>query len=165
MIDVSAFGTGITIVATSSFPMGFGLSSFADDEDPISISEVEVSGFEKLYDGSIFTFDKTSPILLSVGVMPNTDDDTNLKILMQMRKSSPQLLPLPDTTSMVINYADGGRVILSQGIILSGALADSITTQGRKKGNVYHFVFGTFAGAQSVTELAATVAQAALSLL
>lgn len=165
MIDVSAFGTGITIVATSSFPMGFSLSSFADDEDPISISEVEVSGFEKLYDGSIFTFDKTSPILLSVGVMPNTDDDTNLKILMQMRKSSPQILPLPDTTSMVINYADGGRVILSSGIILSGALADSITTQGRKKGNAYHFVFGTFAGAQSVTELAATVTQAALSLL
>lgn len=164
MIDVSAFGTGINIVATTSFPMGFSLSQFADDEDPISIQDVEVSGFEKLYDGGIFTFDKTSPVLLSVGIMPNTDDDSNLKILMQMRKSSPSLLPLQDTTSMIITYPDGGRVVLTSGSILSGALADSITTQGRKKGNVYHFVFGTFAGAQSASEIVAGIAQNLLSL-
>lgn len=164
MIDVSAFGTGITIIATTSFPMGFSLSKFADDEDPLSVEQVEVSGFEKLYDGSIFIYDKTSPILLSVGVAPNTDDDINLKILLQMRKSSPSLLPLPDVTSMVVTYPDGGRVILSNGSIISGAIADSITSQGRKKGNAYHFVFGTFAGAQSFTELAAGVVQTALSL-
>jgi hypothetical protein len=165
MIDVSAFGAGITIVALTSFPMGFSLSSFSDDEDPLNVEQLEVSGYEKLYDGSIFTFDKTSPVLLSVGVMPNTDDDTNLKILLQMRKSSPQLLPLPDTTSMVITYPDGGRIVLSDGSILSGAIADSLTAQGRKKGNVYHFVFGTFAGAQNFTELAATIGQNLLSVL
>lgn len=165
MIDISAFGTGINIVATTSFPYGFPLSQFADDEDPISIEDLEVSGFEKLYDGSIFTFDKTSPVLLSVGVMPNTDDDANLKILMQMRKSSQHILPLPDTTSMVITYPDGGRVILSNGTILKGAIADSITAQGRKKGNVYHFVFGTFAGAQSASQVAAGIVQNLLSVI
>jgi hypothetical protein len=165
MIDVSAFGTGITVVATSSFPVGFQLTSFADDEDPLAIEEVEVSGYEKLYDGNIFIFDKTSPVLLSVGIIPNTDDDINLKILMQARKSSPHILPLPDTTTMIITYPDGGRVVLSGGGILSGALADSISSGGRKKGNAYHFVFGTFAGAQSFTELAATVARAGLALL
>lgn len=165
MIDVSAFGTGIMVLSTASFPQGFSLSQFADDEDPLNVEQVEVSGFEKLYDGSIFIFDKTSPILLSVAVMPNSDDDINLKILMQMRKSSPSLLPLPDTTSMVITYPDGGRVILTNGGLISGALADSITTQGRKKGNVYHFVFGTFAGAQNFKELAAGIATSVLGLL
>lgn len=165
MIDISAFGTGIMVLSTESFPQGFSLSQFADDEDPISVEACEVSGFEKLYDGSIFIFDKTSPVLLSVGIMPNTDDDINLKILLQSRKSSPNLLPLPDNTSMVVTYPDGGRVILSSGGILSGPLLDSITTAGRKKGNVYHFVFGTFAGAQTVKEVAAGVAQTALSLL
>lgn len=165
MIDISGFGTGITIVATTSFPVGFTLSSFADDEDPLNVENTEVSGYEKLYDGSIFTYDKTSPLLLSVGVMPNTEDDINMKILMQMRKSSPQILPLPDTTSIVICYPDGGKVAMSNGTILSGPLADSLTAQGRKKGNVYHFVFGTFAGAQSASELVATVAQNILSLV
>lgn len=165
MIDVSAFGTGITIVSTASFPVGFQVTSFADDEDPLAIEPLEVSGFEKLYDGNIFTFDKTSPVLLSIGVNANTDDDINLKILLQARKSSPQLLPLPDTTTMVISYPDGGRVVLSNGLMISGAIADSISSAGRKKGNVYHFVFGTFAGAQSFKELAATVLRAGLALL
>lgn len=165
MIDVSAFGTGITIVSTASFPVGFRLTSFSDDEDPLTVEQVEVSGFEKLYDGSIFIFDKTSPVLLSVGVNANTDDDINLKILLQARKSSPQLLPLPDTTTMVITYPDGGRVILSNGQLISGPIADSITSAGRKKGNVYHFVFGTFSGAQSFKELAASVVRGALSFL
>jgi len=159
MIDISGFGTGITIIATTSFPVGFTLSSFADDEDALNVENTEVSGYEKLYDGSIFTFDKTSPLLLSVGVIPNSSDDSNLKVLMQMRKSSPQLLPIVDTTSCVICYADGGKVAMSNGTILSGALADSLTAQGRKKGNVYHFVFGTFAGAQSASELVQSVAQ------
>jgi hypothetical protein len=165
MIDISAFGTGITVIATTSFPVGFSISSFADDEDPLNVENTEVSGYEKLYDGSIFTYDKTSPLLLSVGVIAGSDDDINLKILMQMRKSSPQLLPLPDTTSMVICYPDGGKVAMSNGTILSGPLADSLTAQGRRKGNVYHFVFGTFAGAQSASELVATVAQNVLSLV
>jgi hypothetical protein len=164
MIDISAFGTGITIIATTSFPVGFTLSSFADDEDPLSVENTEVSGYEKLYDGSIFTYDKTSPLLLSVGVMPNTEDDQNLKILMQMRKSSPSILPLSDETSIVICYADGGKVAMGNGTILSGPLADSITSQGRKKGNVYHFVFGTFVGAQSATELVSSIAQNILSV-
>jgi hypothetical protein len=165
MIDISAFGTGLTIVATTSFPVGFQVTSFADDEAPLDISNVEVSGYEKLYDGTIFTYDKTSPILLSIGVLPNTSDDINLKVLMQQRKSSAQLNQLADTTSLIIKYADGGYAAMSNGSIISGALADSLTTQGRKKGNAYHFVFGTFAGAQSATELVATVAQNALALL
>jgi hypothetical protein len=165
MIDISSFGSSVAIISTQSFPMGFSLTQFADDEDPLTVEEVEVSGYEKLYDGNIFIFDKTSPILMSVAVMPNTDDDINMKILMQMRKSSPQLLPLPDTVSAVITYGDGGRVILSNGGVLTGSLADSLSKDGRKKGNLYHFVFGTFAGAQNFTELAAGVASAALGLL
>jgi hypothetical protein len=165
MIDISAFGTGITIVSTASFPVGFEVTSFSDDEDPLTVEQCEVSGFEKLYDGSIFLFDKTSPVLLSIGVMANSDDDINMKILLQARKSTPSILPLPDTTTMIITYPDGGRVVLSNGQMISGPLADSLTASGRKKGNVYHFVFGSFEGAQSFKELAAGVARAALSLL
>jgi hypothetical protein len=66
MIDISAFGTGITVIATTSFPVGFSISSFADDEDPLNVENTEVSGYEKLYDGSIFTYDKTSPLATTI---------------------------------------------------------------------------------------------------
>lgn len=111
--------------------------------------------------GRFSFFYKTSPIKLSLTVIPNSTDDINLKILLQMRKSDPVILRGMDSTSMIISYPDGGRVILSNGSILSGPLADSIQASGRKKGNTYKFAFGSFAGAQSFSELISTVARIA----
>lgn len=165
MIDISTAGSGITIFSLSSFPMGFRLTSFADDVDPFSVETTEVSGFEKLYDGNIFTFDKTSPIMLSVGVIPNTADDINLKILLQKRKGSASRISIADDVTMVVVYPDGGRNVLSQGAILGGSIADSLTSGGRKKSNEYHFVFGSFDGFQSFRQIVGDLTNAALSLL
>lgn len=165
MIDVSGFGTGITVVAIQSFPAGFNLSQFADDADPLQVEAVEPVGYEMLYDGSLFAFDKAAAIKLSVSVIPGSDDDINLKILLQARKGAVKLVPLPDVTTMAISYPDGGRVMLTNGTIISGPLADSIQTTGRKKGNQYTFAFGSFAGAQSAKQLVSSIAQNLLSLL
>ena len=51
MINVSGTGTSVTLLALQSFPMGFTLSNFADDIDPMTSEEVEPTGFEMLYDG------------------------------------------------------------------------------------------------------------------
>jgi hypothetical protein len=161
MIDISTAGSGLTIFSVNSFPMGFRLSSFADDADSLVIEPTMVSGFEKLYDGTIFGFDKTSPILLSVGVIPNTDDDINLKILLQTRKSNPTYISLLDTVTMVISYPDGGRNVLSGGVMLGGSIADSMLSGGRKKSNTYSFAFGSFDGFQSFRQFVGNVAQAA----
>jgi len=165
MIDISSAGSGITIFTLSSFPMGFRLTSFADDTDSLNVEATEVSGFEKLYDGNIFTFDKTSPIMLSVGIIPNTEDDINLKILLQKRKSNTSNISLADAVTMVIGYSDGGRNVLSKGAILGGAIADSLSPTGRKKTNEYHFVFGSFDGFQSMKQGISTVVRAGLSVL
>lgn len=165
MIDVSGFGTGVVIVALESFPMGFGLSQFADDTDPISAKDVEPIGYEMLYDGALFSYDKAAPVEVSVALIPGSDDDINCKILLQNKKSARNFLPLPDITTMIITYPDGGRVILTSGTILKGPLVDSVMSSGRKKSNVYTFVFGTFAGAQNSKELFAGVVQNVLGVL
>jgi hypothetical protein len=164
MIDVSGFGTTITIVALTSFPIGFTLSDFADDIDPVVAEDIEPTGFEMLYDGTLFPFDKAAPVTLTVGVIAGSDDDINLKIILQARKSngSNAITPFTDLTSAVINYPDGGKIILSNGALISGPLVDGIQSAGRKKGNAYKFVFGTFAGAQTRKEVVATIAQAFL---
>lgn len=160
MIDISTAGSGITIFSLTSFPMGFHLSAFADDVDPLVVEPTEVTGFEKLYDGSIFAFDKCAPVLLSVAVIPNTPDDINLKIMLQKRKSSPSIIQVKDDCTMVIGYADGGRNVLSQGTILGGSIADSLTSVGRKKTNEYHFAFGSFDGFQSYRQVISFATQA-----
>jgi hypothetical protein len=164
MINISGFGLSIIVVALSSFPTGFELSAFSDDTDPLTIDPIEPTGFEPLYDGSLFFYDKTAPIKVSVSVIPGSDDDINLKILLQARKGAPPHLPIPDITSMIVRYSDGGIVGFSKGSIISGPLTDAILSSGRKKSNTYDFVFDVFAGAQSPTETAITAIRAGLSI-
>lgn len=153
MQDISGFGTTITLIATRSFPFGFTLSKFADDVDPIAAEAVEPNGYEMLYDGTLFAYGKAAPIKVSVSVIAGSVDDINCKLLVSANKSSGSVIPLPDVTSMVITYPDGGRVVLSGGTILSGPVLDGILPAGRRKSNTYNFVFGSFAGAQSAREL------------
>jgi hypothetical protein len=165
MIDVSGFGSSVTVIATGSFPQGFQITEFADDKNPIEAKEIEPTGFEMLYDGSLFAFDKAAAVLVDVSVVAGSEDDINCKILLQARKGSPKIIPLPDVTSIVIANPNNGTVTLSGGTIISGPLVDTVLPSGRKQGNTYSFAFGTFAGAQSLKQLISTVAQTALSFL
>lgn len=159
MQDVTGWGTSVTVVALQTFPQGFKLTQFADDKDPLTIEDLEPVGYEMLYDGNLFAYDKAAPVMVSVSVIPNTEDDINLKILLQTKKGGIRLLPISDVTSMVISYPDGGMTILSGGTILSGPPADSINQAGRKIGNTYKFVFASIAGAQSNKQTGATIIQ------
>lgn len=166
MIDVSAFGTSVIVVALNSFPLGFSLSEFADDvPDPLSVEATETTGYEMLYDGKIFFYDKASPIKVNVSVISGTRDDINLKVLLQARKGGVSLLPLPDITSIVITYPDGGRVVFSAGSMVSGPFADSLAAIGRRKSNTYTFIFGAAACFQSLEETGATLVRGGLDFL
>jgi hypothetical protein len=159
MQNISGFGTKVTIVATQSFPVGFTVSKFADDKDPIKIEEIEPTGYEVIIDGSLFTFDKGAPVKVQISVIPGSDDDINLKILLQARKSSPSIIPLKDITAIVISYGNGGTTAFSGGSIISGPLSDSINQGGRMVGNTYTFIFSDFSGAQSALELGTDIAR------
>jgi hypothetical protein len=165
MIDVSGFGSSVIIIALSSFPVGFSVTEFADDVDPFVVEAIEPTGYEMLYDGSLFAYDKAAAIKVALSVVAGTSDDINLKILLQARKGTAQVLNIPDITSMVVSYPDGGRVMFSNGTIIGGPLADTLQSTGRKKGNTYQFVFGSFAGAQSPIELGSTIVRGAITAL
>lgn len=164
MFDVSAFGTGVTIVALQTFPMGFQLSSFADDKDPLTIQDDEVGGFEPLYDGSLFCFTKANPIKVTVSVIPGSDDDINLKVLLGAKRVKKKIDIIPDVTSMVVSYPKAGYVVFSNGSIISGPPADSISA-GRRRGNSYTFVFGSVNGLQTPLQALSGIVQGALDFL
>lgn len=164
MINISGFGLKATIVAIQTFPMGFTIQQFSDDADPLEIQDDVPGNYEMLYDGSLFAFTQANPILVKVSVIPNTEDDTNLKILLGARRMANSLLPVSDVTSMVISYPDGGKAILSNGTILSGPPADSVKSEGRKRSNTYSFAFGNSTGLQSSRQAISEIAQGVLGL-
>lgn len=165
MNNISGFGTKINIVALQSFPAGFTIESFADDQDPLNIEQTEPVGYELQFDGTIVAYDKGAVIRVDVAVIPNTEDDINLKLLLSTRKGGFKWLPVQDITTMVISYPDGGKVAFSNGTILSGPLGDSIQQSGRKRTNVYTFVFASFGGAQTSRQLIQGIGQALVGLL
>jgi hypothetical protein len=164
MENVSAFGTSINILATRSFPIGFQVKKLADDKDPLVIEEIEPTGHEFLVDGSLFIFDKATAIKVKISVVAGSDDDLNLKVMLQARKGTPSILNLPDITTMTILYGNNGSVMFTSGSIVSGPLGDSINQSGRYPSNTYTFVFSDFAGAQSVSEVINTAIQAITGL-
>lgn len=141
------------------------MSDFADDVDPIVVEEIQPTDFEMLFDGSLYSFDKASAVMVHVSVIPGSEDDLNLRILLQTRKSGLSILPIDDVTSMSISYPDNGSVMFTGGTILKGPLADSIIQTGRKKSNTYTFVFASFGGFQSGLQTAVTIGQNLLALL
>lgn len=165
MINISGFGLKVTVVAVQTFPMGFEIKQFADDSDPLIFEPMEPVGHEMLFDGDLFVFDKAAPVMVALSVLPQTDDDINLKILLSSKKGGLRWLPFSDITTMVVTYPDGGLVVLSNGSIISGPIGDSVLQSGRKSCNTYRFAFGTVAGLQSSTESVATIAQNILSIL
>lgn len=162
MVNISGFGTSIRIVALQSFPVGLNISSLSDDQDSLIIEEVESVGYQLTYDGGICIYDKAAVVRVSIAVIPNTEDDINLKLLLSARKGGFKWLPIQDVTSMLITYPDGARVAFSNGTIISGPLGDSIEQSGRRKTNRYTFVFASYGGAQSTSQIAKGVVQSIL---
>lgn len=165
MIDVSGFGLKATIVALNTFPSGFEVSQFPDETDALTFSNLEVSGYQMLFDGTLFIFDKAAPIIVDIAVLPNTTDDANLKMLLSVKQGMKSWLPFSDFTSMVIYYPEGGYTVLTQGSIVSGPVGDSLKQSGRKGSNTYRFAFGSVTNMQSASETALSIAENILSVL
>lgn len=164
MQNISGFGLSLVIVALQTFPLGIKVSAFPDDVDPLIVEDNESTKIEMLYDGTLFAYDTSNPILVSVSVIPYSDDDINLRILLSTRKTGIKWLPIDDVTSMVINYPDGDRVVYSGGSIVSGPTSDSVTQNGRRKTNTYKFAFGSVSTLQA-KQITADAINAALGLL
>ncbi|CAK7193575.1 hypothetical protein COMNV_00442 [Commensalibacter sp. Nvir] len=51
---------------------------------------------------------------------------------------------------MVVNYATNGSLILSDGNLIAGNIADTVLSSGRRKSNSYQFVFNNVTNLQGI---------------
>lgn len=157
MLNLTGEGLRITIMNTQTFPFGFSLEHFSDDVDPILVEPAELVGFEMLLDGTLFDYQKASPTLITLSIIPGTEDDTNLRQLLMAKNGGTSLIPLPDATVMTIAYGDGGTTIYSNGTIISGPFSPSVATNGRTKGNLFKFAFGSVTPLNNATDVLGNV--------
>lgn len=142
--DVSVLGTAAWLVADKTFPGGFSVSVFPADADGIDIQEQQFANGEMGVNGDLITYRTAVPLSLSLSVVPGSEDDKNLQILLNQNRVAKGKVSQQDIITLTINYPDGTAHTFSNGIIMSGELGYSITSQGKIRVKRYGFMFENF---------------------
>lgn len=141
MNQVGNHGIHATIMAFKTFPMGFTISKFSDDVAPIEFSPTQVADHEFLVDGSLFKFDTSAMVSVKISVIPGSEDDNNLNILLNSSRSLFKIGGFPELLGISIMYPNQSPIILSSGYMRTGMFGTTVMESGRSKGKTYEFVF------------------------
>jgi len=140
--NISLFGLQVRLQASLTFPAGITLSAWADDQPPLESADIQVADSAMGPNGNLVIWQKPAVIPVTLSVIPNSEDDRNLTLLLEANRISKNkgLVPLDIITAVGV-YQDGRTITLSQGIIMSGPAAPSGSQDGRLNSRRFGFSF------------------------
>lgn len=139
--DVSGFGAQVQVKASNTFPQGFVVSQFADDADPFDIPSLQIADTAMGLNGDLITWSKANPIKITINVVPGSEDDKNMAILLEANRVGKGKSSARDEVTIVAVYPNEGTLTLSAGLITDGSPGNSIASAGRLKSKAYQFAF------------------------
>lgn len=139
--DVSGFGFVMTVIASNTFPNGFGISAFADDSDPFDFPSIAINDVAMGLNGDLVSWSKAVPLKTTMGVIPGSDEDQNLAVLLEANRVGQGKTSARDLVTVTAIYPDGSTLSLTNGRITNGPPSHSVGSSGRIKTNVYGFAF------------------------
>lgn len=139
--NIGGFGLVTTLVASSTFPAGMVIEAFADDADPFDFPDLQVADIAMGLNGDLITWSKAMPLVASISVIPESDDDNNLAVLLAANRVGKSKNSAQDVITLVGKYPSGVTVTLSAGKLTNGSISNSIASAGRMKSKTYKFAF------------------------
>lgn len=139
--DISGFGISVRVVASVTFPAGVTITQFADDADPFDIPSIQIADKAMGVNGDLVTWSKANPYTPTLNVIPNSEDDRNLAILLEANRVGRGKRSARDLVTLTASYPDGRTLTLSAGKITDGQPGLSIASAGRMKSKAYAFAF------------------------
>ena len=127
--------------------MGFPVTQFADDSDPIDIPAIDIADSAMGLNGDLITWSTANPITATLNVVPGSENDIELAILLESNRVGRGKTGARDIITMSIIYPSGNFVNLTNGIITSGSASSSVASAGRLKSKSYNFTFEGRTGA------------------
>ena len=140
-VSITATGVRITLIALPSFPVGLVLTQFADDTDAIDIPPIDITAVGMGLNGDMVTWKKATLITVNLGIIPSSDDDNNLALLLENNRAGRNKFSVEDDITLIVDYPDGIIATFAEGRLLSGMPSNSGTSDGREKSKVYSFAF------------------------
>jgi hypothetical protein len=141
MQNISGYGTLIQLVASITFPVGFLINAFSDDTDAIDVPSVQVADSTMGLNGDLIVWSKANPIKATITVIPDSNEDINLGILLENNRPGKGKLVVQDTILLSTIFPDGSQLTLINGIITDGMPTNSVASSGRLKTKTYAFAF------------------------
>lgn len=139
--NVSGLGLALRCIASVTFPIGFPITTFSEDADPLDIPSVQVTDVAMGVNGDLIAWNKPNPLKLTLNVVPGSDDDINLQILLEANRSGKGKKAIRDVIQLVGEYGNGRKIIFMNGVITDGNPGDSVSSSGRIKTKAYMFAF------------------------
>lgn len=139
--NVSGFGLVVNIIASNTFPVGFAVTQFADDADPMTMASVRIADTAMGLNGDLITWSKATPLPMVLNVIPASDDDINLQILADANRVGQNKNSANDEITATIAYPDGQVVTLSGGKMTDAEFGRGVSSAGRQKTKSYAFAF------------------------
>lgn len=139
--DVSATGMTIKVIASMTFPSGINISTFADDADPLDAPDIQIAEYAMDINGSLVLWRTPKPIEATINVLPDSLEDKNLAILAETNRVAKGKISVRDVITMIVVYANGKVVKLTNGALVSVPPVTGAASAGRLKSKAYKFVF------------------------
>lgn len=145
MTDISAFGIRLRLVASVTFPAGIDLTQFADDGDSLDIPQQQIADKAMGVNGDLITWAKANPLLLTINMIPGSDDDRNMSVLLEANRVARGKRGSRDVITITAIYPDETTQTWSQGRITDGIPGKALASSGRMKTKPYMFAFESLA--------------------
>lgn len=141
--NITGFGIVIDLIASSTFPVGFPITQFADDADPITFNSVRIADTAMGLNGDMIQWGRATTLPMVINVIPGSVDDVNLQILADVNRVGQGKSSANDEITMTVVYPDGGVVVLTGGAITDAEFGRGISSGGRQKTKSYSFSFAS----------------------
>lgn len=145
--DISGFGTVVQIVASNTFPVGFPVSQFADDSDPLDFPSIQIADAAMGLNGDLITWSKAVPVAMVLNVIPGSEDDLNLALLADANRVGAGKTSARDRITATVVYPDGSVTTCTGGVITNYNPGKGVASASRLKTRSYAFSFESKNGA------------------
>jgi hypothetical protein len=145
--DITGFGSSVSLVASSTFPVGIAITQFADDVDPLDIASVKIADTAMGVNGDLIKWSRAVGKPVSLSVIPGSLDDINLTQIANNNSAAQGKTNASDVITITVVYPDGSIVTFANGFITDAPFGKSIASAGRLKTRTFAFMFQTVNGA------------------
>lgn len=138
--DITAAGSSLMIM-NLLFPAGITITETSDDQAFFECSTPEFQTVTVGLNANQISWKKAVVTTIRISVVPNGQNDKNLKALVRFNLLQPNAPINPDVVQAVFTEAQtGNKIAFANFQITEGVVANSTTTEGRFATNTYTFM-------------------------